>query len=683
MPKRLLLIIVLLGCWPIIPPTLAQSLPGPGNSLLFRGGSNGGTSYIDAGTSNRGITNQVTAEAWVKTSDYSYMWVIGKYLDSNSEDRGYHLMLDGGHAGFYGRVGAGQHMGSGFSTSRVNDGRWHHLAGVFRDNTWQIYVDGVLENSRIYSASNPILTTSIALTIGNYLDFRGQYFNGELDEVRLWRTARTQTEIRENMCRKFGVAPADLVAYFRFDQPSGTVAADQGSVPTNGTLLNFASGDSHWQLSGAALGDASAFDYQANGSTSLRAQLTTATGDVAKVLTNAPQRDGRGVQLYAVNSAPTISAGAGAATRYVGVFTTGEVPIPAGYDLFLAPHEGVVTCTRLLERRSNELPWQTVSGGVAPPRELIRPNATYRGEYIHLPGIAPSRVVISGDSLLCAGALATLTATAAGATSYRWNTGATTATLPDVGPGTYSVTASLAGGCSSTAQRTVRLLTRPAALITGDSLLCSSTGTTLTVTAIGATAVRWNTGATTPALSVTTPGVYTATLTYGAGCTTSARRTVRAGVVSPAFTLGADTTLCQGETALLRGPAGQDLRYQWSDGSTSQVLQVREAGRYTLRVFTSCGEQRASRVVAVQSCSVVVPNIITVNGDTYNDMFAVSGLSGPGWQLDIYNRWGKSVLHTTDYANNWGTDAAPGLYYILLQRPATGYRYQGWVQVVR
>lgn len=681
MQKRLLLILVLLSFWLILSPTFAQSLPGPGNSLLFRGGSNGGSTYINAGTNNRGITNQVTAEAWVKTSDLSYMWVIGKYLDASSEDRGYHLVLTGGRAGFYGRVGAGQYMSSELSTTLVSDGRWHHLAGVFKNNTWQIYVDGVLENSRTYSASNPSLTTSIALTIGNYLDFRGQYFNGELDEVRLWRTARTQTEIRENMCRKFGATPADLVAYFQFDQTSGLVALDQGSVPINGTLLNFASGNNPWRLSGAALGDASAFEYQANGSSSLRVQLATATGDLATVLAETSIPDGRGVQLYAVNSAPTIPAGAGAAPTYVGVFTTGDVPTPAGYTLHLSPRDGL-RCSSLMERRSNELPWQP-GPALATPAYLIRSNATYRGEYIHLTGAAPPRVVISGDSLLCASGPTTLTAAAAGAASYRWSTGATTATLADAGPGTYTVTATFIGGCSTSARRTVRVLNRPAVLITGDSLLCSSASITLTATAAGATAVRWNTGATTAALTVTTPGVYTATLTYGPGCTSTARRAVRAGIVGPAFTLGADTILCQGETTLLRGPAGPDLRYRWSDGSISRTLQVRESGRYTLQVFTNCDEHSASRVVAVQPCLIVVPNIITANRDAHNDLFAVGGLTSPGWQLDVYNRWGKAVLHTTNYANDWGAEAAPGLYYVLLKRPATGYSYRGWVQVVR
>lgn len=127
---------------------------------------------------------------------------------------------------------------------------------------------------------------------------------------------------------------------------------------------------------------------------------------------------------------------------------------------------------------------------------------------------------------------------------------------------------------------------------------------------------------------------------------------------------------------------GPGLRYAWSDGSAGQQLQVQAAGHYTLRVPGDCGEQRASRAVAVQTC-VEVPDIVTANADSNNDRFAVKGLSGPGWQLDVHTRWGQRVLHTGNYANDWGADAAPGPYYVLLQRPATGYHYEGWVEVVR
>jgi hypothetical protein len=155
---------------------------------------------------------------------------------------------------------------------------------------------------------------------------------------------------------------------------------------------------------------------------------------------------------------------------------------------------------------------------------------------------------------------------------------------------------------------------------------------------------------------------------------------VRAAAAVPSFTLGADTTLCEGDRVVLRGPSGSGLRYQWSDGSTGQQLVASTAGTYSLRVSNTCGTAQATRVVSTRDC-LNVPNIITPNHDKLNDLFTVEGLRGDDWSLDVYNRWGGTVLHTTSYHNDWGTNAAPGVYYVLLRRASTGYTYKGWVEV--
>ena len=651
----------------------AQSLPGSGNTLSF-GGSN---SSIRCGTSNRGITQRVTVEAWIKTSSSAYQWVAGKYFNSLLEEKGFHLYTADGTAGFNGRIGAGQYMTSGPSSTRVDDGKWHHLTGVCNFSTWQIYVDGVLENTGSYAASQSDLTTSTALVIGSYDVQSGQYFNGEIDELRVWRTARTQADIRDNMCRKFVNAPPDLVAYYRLDQSSGLTAADHGAVPTNGSLINMSG--SNWHLSGAPLGDASAHAYPTAGAAGDRAALATASGDSA--IATSSSASVRGVQLYAVNSAPSIAPPVAGASSYVGVFTLGGSPASRSYALRLRPSTGPA-CRNAVSRPSNDLPWAVAAQLPATATSLLVPSTLYRGEHL-LVGSLQANAAITGDSLVCAGARTQLSVVAAGSFAVRWSTGATTPTLANVAPGTYTVQVSFDAGCSRTLRRTVRAAAVPMLAIGGDSTVCIGGSTTLTATAAGATAYRWNTGATTPTLAVTQPGRYTVTATYAPGCTTTAQREVRLDPASPAaFSLGADTTLCEGGQLLLQGPAGPALRYQWSDGSTGRQLLVQAAGRYTLRVLATCGEQTAARTVAVRPC-LNIPNIITANADARNDLFAVQGLRGEGWALEVYNRWGRSVYQTANYHNEWGLNAAPGLYYVLLRRPATSFTYKGWLEVLR
>ena len=648
----------------------AQSLSGSGNSLTF----NGYSQYVNCGTADRGITNTLTVEAWVKTTSFQGQFAVTKYSNSLFSESGFEFGTVQGRAAIYGRAGKGDYFTSGLSTTIVSDGRWHHIAGQVAQNVWRIYVDGVLENSNTYAYSGGDLRTPEPMTIGTYTYLTNFYFQGDLDEVRVWRTARTAADIQQNMCRKFATAPADLVAYYRFDQSNGLTASDEGSQPTTGTLVGFAGAP--WHVSGAALGDASTSLYQTSLGAGARVALATAGGDSAVASLASTQT--RGVQLYAVNSPPSIAAGAGAAANYVGVFTVGTGNIPT-FSLRLHPLGGA-SCRSAQQRPANDQSWSALAT-ITVDNSLLSSTLSYRGEYILL-GTSAAPLTISGDSAVCAGTTGRLVAAATGATGYHWSTGATTATLSGLGPGTYSVTATFAGGCTTMAQATIRTARTYPVAISGDSILCGTSAGRLTAAATGPVAYRWSTGATTASIAVTQAGVYSVTATSAAGCPQQASYRVRTGLATPTFTLGADTTLCEGETLTLRGPAGAGLRYLWSDGSTSQQLTVATAGSYSLRVSSQCGSTQAARTVAPRNC-LLVPNVITPNNDAHNDHFVVQGLVGSDWSLDVYNRWGRPVLHTDSYRNDWGHDAAPGMYYVLLHRASTGYRYKGWVEVVR
>ena len=78
-------------------------------------------------------------------------------------------------------------------------------------------------------------------------------------------------------------------------------------------------------------------------------------------------------------------------------------------------------------------------------------------------------------------------------------------------------------------------------------------------------------------------------------------------------------------------------------------------------------------------------NIITPNGDGQNDVFVIDNVAlYPGNSLSIYTRWGRQVFMTTNYQNNWGSDAGtvPGMYYYLFKL-ADGTATKGWVEVVK
>ncbi|WP_354584051.1 gliding motility-associated C-terminal domain-containing protein [Hymenobacter sp. UYCo722] len=298
--------------------------------------------------------------------------------------------------------------------------------------------------------------------------------------------------------------------------------------------------------------------------------------------------------------------------------------------------------------------------------------------------VVGNSVAVSGRFQLCPGQSTTLTAAATGTAvaSYRWNTGATTPTLTVAQAGTYTATVAFADGCLLTASHRVGPPTATVASVTGDTIMCPGSSLQLTAMNPDALTYRWNTGATTPVITVAAPGTYAVLLTYAGGCTSRDSLAVLPAPAVPAFTLGPDTTLCFEMPLLLRAPAlaGSGVSFRWSDGSTAPTLRVQAAGLYSLQLTTHCEARTVSRRVDYASC-LFIPNVITPNGDGRNDQFVIKGLTRGAWALALYNRWGREVYATAAYGHDWGAEAPAGVYYYLLwQGPV---RYRGTLEVFR
>jgi hypothetical protein len=66
--------------------------------------------------------------------------------------------------------------------------------------------------------------------------------DGSIAEVRIWRTARTQTQIESSLNQTLTGAEPGLQGYWRFAEGSGTVTTDSSGHGFNGTLI----GDVSW-----------------------------------------------------------------------------------------------------------------------------------------------------------------------------------------------------------------------------------------------------------------------------------------------------------------------------------------------------------------------------------------------------------------------------------------------------
>ena len=76
----------------------------------------------------------------------------------------------------------------------LNVGEWTHLATVYDGTTLTLYING--EEYGSTSANFNFTNTELKLGRGWRSD---PYFKGEVDEVRIWNTARTEAEIKDNL----------------------------------------------------------------------------------------------------------------------------------------------------------------------------------------------------------------------------------------------------------------------------------------------------------------------------------------------------------------------------------------------------------------------------------------------------------------------------------------------------
>jgi hydrogenase maturation factor HypE len=83
-------------------------------------------------------------------------------------------------------------------TSQLPLNAWTHLAATFNGSTLILYVNGVQVGSR--AVSGAILTSTGALRIGGNSVW-GEFFQGRIDEIRIYNRALTQPEIQTDMTR--------------------------------------------------------------------------------------------------------------------------------------------------------------------------------------------------------------------------------------------------------------------------------------------------------------------------------------------------------------------------------------------------------------------------------------------------------------------------------------------------
>lgn len=171
-----------------------------------------------------------TVELWVYATTYSG---YREFVSQGSSGSAFYI----GTTNSTGVIRCGDNWGSTGVTMPLN--QWVHIALVKSGASATLYLNGVQKAS--LASGYSISSAGSSFQIGTQYGGIGEFFNGKIDELRVWNVARTQSEIRAGMLNKnLSNSASGLVAYYRFNEGSGTTAANSctNTSGINGTLTN-------------------------------------------------------------------------------------------------------------------------------------------------------------------------------------------------------------------------------------------------------------------------------------------------------------------------------------------------------------------------------------------------------------------------------------------------------------
>lgn len=252
--------------------------------------------------------------------------------------------------------------------------------------------------------------------------------------------------------------------------------------------------------------------------------------------------------------------------------------------------------------------------------------------------------------------------------SISWSSGDVTEDPTVMLPGTYTVTVTLANGCSKTSTATVAQdITSPNVSAIGGTLNCTTTALNLTgaSTTPGVT-FAWSNGL--PAVSnpsVSLNGTYTLTVTGPNGCTNTANALVAIDVVPPGATIASSNILdCNDLTATLTAGTNSGTQYEWfgfgiASGTVTPTVVVNDPSAYTLVVTAANG--CTSQAVFNQSADVVPP-VANASGGTIDCFTSNTQLTGASSTAGVTYKWTGPGTPPFTSAQQSPFVTVPGIY---------------------
>ena len=278
--------------------------------------------------------------------------------------------------------------------------------------------------------------------------------------------------------------------------------------------------------------------------------------------------------------------------------------------------------------------------------------------------------------------------------TYQWSGGssATTFSIGNILPGTFTVMVTDSKGCRDSANFLVNALVSVTSEAGKDTTGCNLGNVVLTGTSVGGTVFQWeslpgNVNLSTSASITVTPTAGTSTqyvyIATNAGCTNWDTVTVNSEVL-PVANAGHAVSIFTGNNTTIGGnptASGTGTLTIWwephtglSDTAASNpVASPTVTTTYTVYVKNSNGCVASDTVSVIILPVFVIPNGFSPNGDGINDMWQMDNIYlFPNVEVEVYNRWGEQLFYSKGYNTPWngtyrGTPVPVGTYYYIIR----------------
>ena len=210
--------------------TFATSLFAGNRALYFPSGEHSATTEAIASSK---IGSRFTIEFWVNPADLSEQkGIIGQWGNS-SDDQSWLMSVKDGEICLEVKK-KGSTVPNMFGQASIDTEEWNHVAISFNGSQIAFYLNGESRGKGTVSSSISPQSITEPIILG-VRDGDG-WFEGAIDDVRVWNTVRTESQISDNYKKSLTTA-SGLVLNWTFDDDSAKDLAGNYSLTLNGAVF--------------------------------------------------------------------------------------------------------------------------------------------------------------------------------------------------------------------------------------------------------------------------------------------------------------------------------------------------------------------------------------------------------------------------------------------------------------